>query len=255
MIEHRFTAAAETYDLHSQPQRALAERLLNALPALLPGRILEAGAGTGQVTRLLLERFPEVRIDALDSAPGMVRVGQDRFAGESRVQWILGDMSEYCGDAPYSMVLSNAALQWVADLPSVLLRLSRQLEAGGMLAIGLMLSGTLEELHAVRRLVAPHKMGTFHLPVWDAVQDAMQQTGLSLIAMDHAFDRVSYASAAAFLRILHEQGVTGGHRWDGFRPLTRTELRRLTEVYQETYACNGGVVATYEHGVMIARKD
>lgn len=254
MIEHRFSHAATTYDRHAQPQMALALRLLQALPDLMPHRILEIGAGTGLLTRLLLDRFAGTHVDALDSAPGMVQFGRARFCDVSRVTWFLGDAGHFDTGSVYSLVISNAALQWVEDLPAVLRHLSGRLDRGGCLAIGIMLSRTLEELHAIRHEIAPHKSGTFQLPVWETVVAAVRQTGLAVIEQDRALEGMTYASAREFLRILHEQGVTGGHRWPGFQPLTRGELQQLVRTYQERHACAGGIAATYEYGVIIARR-
>ena len=79
MIGQRFSAAAETYDRHVRPQLVLAESVVSILPEMCPEQILELGSGTGQLTRLLTGRFPEVPIDAVDVAEKMVAHSRAKF--------------------------------------------------------------------------------------------------------------------------------------------------------------------------------
>ncbi len=255
MIEHRFTAAAATYDLHDCPQRELAERLLALIPPLHPGRILDVGAGTGLLTQYLLDRYPDADIDALDMAPGMVEFGCKRFQRQPRVTWRLGDARHYRSTHRYDLIVSNAALQWVPSLPSALAHLVGLLEPGGAVGIGVMLSGTLAELHTLRGQVAPSKKTSVQLPCWKDVLSAVGDAGVEIIQSDRALNRVGYESAAMFLRILHNQGVTGGHPDRGMQLLNRTELSRLVRLYEELYSCDSGVTATYEYGVVVAVKN
>lgn len=254
MIEHRFTAAAATYDRHNCPQRELGERLLTLLPATSPHRILDVGAGTGLLTQYLLERYPEASIDALDIAPGMVDVGRERFQQQSRVTWKLGDARQFTSSHRYDLIVSNAALQWMPSLPSALSHLVEQLEPGGVLGIGMMLSETLSELHALRACVAPQKPFPLQLPRWCDVLDALHRHGLKVIESDHLLNQIEYENASSFLRVLHDQGVTGGVERQGGKPLNRSELRRLVALYEELHSSASGVVATYDYGVVIAIK-
>src|SRR5205814_155817 len=49
--------------------------------------------------------------------------------------WLLGGISEWTADAPFDVVFSNAALQWVPDHHGLFPRLLRQVAPGGALAV------------------------------------------------------------------------------------------------------------------------
>jgi len=55
--------------------------------------ILDVGCGTGYLTKLLLDRWPDARITAIDIAPGMIEYARDRF-NESNVEFACLDIEE-----------------------------------------------------------------------------------------------------------------------------------------------------------------
>ena len=116
MIGPRFSAAAETYDRHARPQLALAQSVVSMIPELYPENMLELGPGTGQLTRLLTERFPEVPIDAVDLAEKMVQHSQAKFSKIPQIRWMVGDAQTYWGGDRYPLIVSSSALHWVTDL-------------------------------------------------------------------------------------------------------------------------------------------
>ena len=65
---------------------------------------------------------------------------------------------------------------------------------------------------------------------------------------------IRYDDATAFLKAIHEQGVTGGRVSVGSAPLNRTEINRLAAGYQENYPYDGGVFATYETATFLLTK-
>ncbi len=254
MIDRRFSAAAGTYDRHARPQLALARSVCEILPALRPERILELGCGTGQLTRLLVERFPAARIDAVDAAEQMVEHGRQTFARVPQIAWIRGDAQTYRASTPYPLVVSSAALHWVADLQEACDHVFHCLEPGGWFALGMMLHGTLKELRGVRRAVAPDKTPPDLLPAAETLAEYLRAAGFVIRRSQQRTEAVSYPSAAGFLRALHEQGVTGARPGSGRQPLMRGELDRLIARYQEIHHGPGGVRATYETATLLLEK-
>jgi trans-aconitate 2-methyltransferase len=69
---------AATYDRVSAPQVEWALRVLERLPLRGDETVLDAGCGSGRVTRLLLERLPHGHVVAVDSStrtPSTSRTG------------------------------------------------------------------------------------------------------------------------------------------------------------------------------------
>ena len=70
---------AATYDRVSDPQVAMAARVLDRLPLDGDETVLDAGCGSGRVTELLLERLPHGRVIAVDGRPSMVEHARERL--------------------------------------------------------------------------------------------------------------------------------------------------------------------------------
>jgi malonyl-CoA O-methyltransferase len=254
MIEKRFSAAAETYDRHARPQLALAQSVVSVLPEIYPEQILELGSGTGQLTRLLAERFPEVPIDAVDVAEKMVEHSRAKFKRFPQIRWIVGDAQTYWGGDRYALIVSSSALHWVDDLRATCENIFQNLEPGGTFALGMMLRGTLKELHGLRMEIAPEKTPLTTLPTYAETSAALEAAGFRIERQKHSEEQILYPDAKAFLKAIHEQGVTGGKVSAGNAPLTRTELGRLVADYQENFASAGGVYATYETATFLLTK-
>ena len=254
MIGQRFSAAAETYDRHARPQLVLAQSVLSVLPEMYPEQILELGSGTGQLTRLLTERFPDVLIDAVDVAEKMIDHSRAKFTQFPHINWIVDDAQTYCGTDPYPLIVSSSALHWVTDLRKTCANIFQCLEPGGTFALGMMLNGTLKELHALRQEIAPEKTPLITLPTYDETVTALGAAGFRIERRKHSKEEILYDDARAFFQAIHEQGVTGGKVSAGNAPLSRTELSRLVADYQENHASNGGVYATYETATFLLTK-
>lgn len=253
-MEHRFNVQAARYDEHAEPQRRLLRCLLPYLPDTPPARILELGAGTGLLTRALLERYPQAHIDAVDVAPNMVAYARQSFGGESRVAWHVGDAENFSLPPPYPLIASNAALQWVTDLAKTCRTAWHNLTDEGVWVAGMMLHGTLHELRTLRAQIAPHKMSRFTLPQCAQIQSALEQAGFVVELLVPQPFRFVYPNMDTFLRAIHEQGVTGGSTQAGYTPLNRTELQELQTRYAEKYKTANGLYATYQTAVFRALK-
>jgi malonyl-CoA O-methyltransferase len=254
MIGHRFSAAAETYDQHARPQLALAQSVLSMLPEMSPEQILELGAGTGQLTRLLTERFPEVRIDAVDLAEKMVEHSRATFAKFPYINWVVDDAQTYWGGDRYPLIVSSSALHWVTDLRKTCENIFACLEPGGTFSLGMMLQNTLKELHELRATIAPEKTPAITLPTYEEVTACLQEAGFNLVRRKHSEEEIVYDDAKAFLKAIHEQGVTGGKVSTGNAPLNRAELSQLVGDYQENFTSDGRVYATYETATFLLTK-
>ena len=254
MIGQRFSAAAETYDRHARPQLALAQSVVSVLPEMYPEQILELGSGTGQLTRLLVERFPEIPIDAVDVAEKMVEHSRAKFKRFPQINWMVGDAQTYWGGDRYPLIVSSSALHWVSDLRKTCGNIFQSLEPGGTFALGMMLRGTLKELHGLRKEIVPGKTPELTLPTYTETSAALEAAGFRIERKKHSEEEILYSDAKAFLKAIHEQGVTGGKVSAGNAPLTRTELSRLVADYQEIYASDGSVLATYETATFLLSK-
>jgi trans-aconitate 2-methyltransferase len=110
--------------------------LLARVDALAPRTVADLGCGPGSLTRLLARRWPEARIEAVDSSPEMVARAQQELAPfGGRVDVALADVRTWAPAEPVDVVVSNATLQWVPDHLEVLERLAGAVPRDGWLAV------------------------------------------------------------------------------------------------------------------------
>ena len=76
---------ASTYERVSGPQAEWAERVLDRLPLSGDETVLDAGCGSGRVTQMLLDRLPDGRVVAVDSAPSMVEHAREALGERATV--------------------------------------------------------------------------------------------------------------------------------------------------------------------------
>jgi trans-aconitate 2-methyltransferase len=106
--------------------------LLNRIDMDHPREVYDLGAGAGNVTRLLLARWPDARITGVDDSAEML----DRaVAAVPGVTWQQADLAAWQPENPADVIFSNAALHWVGGHDRVLKALVSHLAPGGVLAV------------------------------------------------------------------------------------------------------------------------
>ncbi len=106
--------------------------LIARIPIELPQAVVDLGCGTGNVTRIVRNRWPQARIIGVDSSPQML--AEARLA-EADIGWEQSDLASWNPPAQFDLVFSNAALHWLDDHPALFARLCGKVAAGGVLAV------------------------------------------------------------------------------------------------------------------------
>ena len=248
----KFSVAAPTYEQGAKAQAESAERLLNFLPHSGFSRLLEAGCGTGLLTRRLGELYESVEIYAFDFSTSMVaRAAAARQTGS--FCWFVADARQFSLNKKFPLIVSSTALHWAQPLAAVFSNLAAHLQVEGKFIFNLMTANTLWELQKIRSRVAPDKAPARPLPRINQVRRALAEAGLKVEEEETVEITVDYASASDFLNSLKRRGVTGRTVAAPRLPLTPGELRRLRELYEKKYSHNGGVRATYEVGFYVTK--
>ena len=154
---------AATYDRVSDPQVAWAREVLERLPLRGDETVLDAGCGTGRVTRLLIERLPSGRVIGVDASPSMIEKARDALPGtELHVQ----DLAKLELPERVDAVFSNAVFHWIGDHDALFARLHAVLRPGGRLVAQCGGEGNIEDLHALAAEVARAERFAPHLADW-----------------------------------------------------------------------------------------
>ena len=98
--------------------------------------IVDLGCGSGENTVELARRAPRGRAVGIDSSAAMIDAANKVLEGvepelRSRVRFMVGDISQLNAAKEYSLVFSNAALQWVPGHREIFRRIHDALLPGG----------------------------------------------------------------------------------------------------------------------------
>jgi trans-aconitate 2-methyltransferase len=106
--------------------------LLSRVPEKDYREIVDLGCGPGELTRSLLERWPEAHIVGLDSSPQML-AGAEAFAVPGHLEFVLGKIEEFSESV--DLLFTNAALQWLDNHEWLIPRLADLVRPRGTFAL------------------------------------------------------------------------------------------------------------------------
>lgn len=114
--------------------------ILTRLPLSHKESIVDLGCGTGENTIELARRCAEGVVTGIDSSPAMLARAQElrrRLPPDlaSRISFTQADFRQLESDREYSIIFSNAALQWASDHREVLLHWYRALQPEGRIIV------------------------------------------------------------------------------------------------------------------------
>lgn len=142
---------AVTYDRVSDIQLGWGVEVLDRLALRGDEAVLDAGCGTGRVTRLLLDRLPRGRVIAVDGSAAMVAKARETLPPE--VDVLQQDLLRLELDDPVDVVFSNAVFHWIPDQRRLFERLHAALHPGGLLHAQCGGEGNLAHFLAITREV------------------------------------------------------------------------------------------------------
>jgi trans-aconitate 2-methyltransferase len=102
------------------------------VPLAAPAVVYDLGCGAGNVTRLLVERWPAAAVTGVDGSATMLAAAR---AAAPAVTWEQADLDTWRASRAADLVFSNAALHWLDDHPRLFPRLIADLTPGGVLAV------------------------------------------------------------------------------------------------------------------------
>ena len=129
-----------------------------------PECILDVGCGAGNSTAILKKRWPEAEITGIDNSGSMLRKAREDHPD---MRWIEKDITQDMSDlGSFDIIFSNAVLQWIPDVGSVLNGLFGMLRPDGVLAFQVPYAEDLPTHIAMRTL--------FARPEWKRYYDAVE---------------------------------------------------------------------------------
>ena len=131
--------------------------LLARIPIDSPRCAYDLGSGTGEVTRLIADRWPSADVHGIDSSCEMLEKARGT---PSRVQWTQAAIEDWRPDGAPDLIYSNATLHWVEGHSSLFPRLIEYLSSGGCLAAQMPLSWGAASHRLMRETLADTGVGS-----------------------------------------------------------------------------------------------
>ena len=125
--------------------------LLNRVPLETPNVIYDLGCGSGNVTRIISERWPEASVYGVDNSKNML---EKAAAEPGKIRWIEADIRTWSPDEHPDLIYSNATLHWVEGHHELFPRLAGYLKSGGCLAVQMPLSWDAPSHQLMRETLA-----------------------------------------------------------------------------------------------------
>lgn len=106
--------------------------LLSRIDADKPTEVYDLGAGTGNVTRLMKDRWPDAHVTGVDDSQEMLAKAA---AAAPAIDWERADLATWRPARRADVIYSNAALHWIVGHERLFAELVGALAPAGVLAV------------------------------------------------------------------------------------------------------------------------
>lgn len=241
-VAENFGRAALSYDKHARVQKAMACELLEKILAtnMSYSRILEIGCGTGYLTELLAEKFPQAAILATDISPQMVGAAKRQLSNYDNVAYLVADGEQLPVEGPFDLIVSSAVFQWFASYQEPFSAYWQLLRSGGMFIFSTLGESTFCELRSALKDQGIEQDKSPFI-TRNELDRVLKQCGFQASESERQFLK-DYCPSARELLI----GIKkiGAHEM-GFS-LKGGEIFKLTGYYHAKFSLLNQVYATYE---------
>lgn len=252
LVKKSFGKHAGEYDALAKVQKKVTDRLAALLTGSIhpPATLLDIGAGTGRLLEKISREFPDSALVGVDLAFRMTEIARNRLEHVKRAALVCGDAEKLpFQDNSFDIVVSTSTYQWIAPLKNAFAETQRVLKPSGRFIFALFAEKTLCELKESYRQAAleagrkgeerTHRFAT----VAEVLAD-LTGAGFSGCRLDDEMELEIHPDVATLLRSLKEIGAGSAAR-NGGGLSGRSTMLRMMEIYQENYAVDGGVPASY----------
>ena len=246
IISGNFTRCIPDYNAHAHVQKMMAETLDKLIFddfAFKSDGILEAGCGTGFLTEILLKRKIQ-NITAVDIADCYACMKELSSAYHIEINFIRNDIEEFLKEThePYSAFFSNAALQWMHDLPSLLTNISNHLNKNGMLAFS---TFGPDNLLQVRNLT---KVGLHYRSKGEIAE--LLSDNYRIIHISEETQTIYFDTPFEVLKHFKETGTN----YVKEKMMSKSEIEKFVYDYEVTFSENDKFPLTYNPMYFVAEK-
>lgn len=141
-----------------------------------PANILDLGAGTGLFSEMIANKYPEANIRLMDLSDEMLSMARERFKGNAKIGYIIGDYLNDPVSGPYDLVVSSLSIHHLnaAEKSLLFAKVYKLLNPGGVF------------INADQVLGPDVGMDAFYKSNW---KEAIENSGLSYEELEQADQR------------------------------------------------------------------
>ena len=174
---------AATYDRIADPQLRWGAAVLERLELDGAASVMDAGCGSGRVTELVAERFPNARIVALDGSASMIEQARGRLGRfGDRIAFVLADLMKPLPlDEPVDAVFSTATFHWVSDHDALFVNLAGAMRPGARLVAQCGGAGNLTSVVRVLEDLGADTFGGKVFATPEETEDRLRRAGFTEI--------------------------------------------------------------------------
>ena len=212
--------------------------LLSRVPITGASLVCDLGCGSGNVTRIIAERFSDARVAGVDVSNEMLAKAAE---APSRIEWIRADIAQWEPERAPDLIYSNAALHWVDDHATLFPRLFGFVAPGGCLAVQMPLSFSMTSHVLMRETLADGGAGGSALGDESLAAAVARKwvldAGVYYDLLAPEAGSVDVWETEYLQRLEGEDPVLEWVKATGLRPILNglqgTERQRFIEVYRE----------------------
>ncbi|HET7642722.1 MAG TPA: methyltransferase domain-containing protein [Nitrososphaeraceae archaeon] len=131
----KFNWDASTYHRISDAQESWGHETIEYRKWKGNETVLDAGCGSGRLTKILSIKVPHGKVIAVDSDLSMIRLAKENLVKFSNIEFTHMDISEIKLEEKVDVVFSNAVLHWILNHKKVFERFCQTLNCDGQLLI------------------------------------------------------------------------------------------------------------------------
>jgi trans-aconitate 2-methyltransferase len=155
-----------SYDRISGTMEALGLEVLGRLDLEGGETVLDAGCGSGRITKALFNELPHGRVIAVDQSPSMVEAARQRLGSAADIRVM--DLLDLELEQPVDAILSTATFHWISDHDLLFRRLHAALRSGGRLVAQCGGEGNIDILRGKVGTVLAREPYAEHFIGWQA---------------------------------------------------------------------------------------
>ena len=243
-----FEKAAENYDAAAVLQREIAKRMGERLDyiKLQPKAVLDAGCGTGFITKDLLKRYPKSQVIALDLALNMMRKTKQQGSWLRKPKLICGDADQLpLKPESIDLIVSNFMIQWSNDLTQTFAGFHGVLAPNGLLLFSTFGPDTLKEMRESWASIdaTPHTSDFIDM---HEIGDALLKAGFINPVTDMELITMTYSSVRQLMKDIKQIGASNTDSARSKGLMGKQKLEAFEQAYEQFKTIDGLYPASWE---------